>query len=149
MTETDPATATPTTAPATLRLERTFDATPQELWEAWTDPDQYAQWMNPAPGMGLVIHEFDVRVGGRVRFDMPQPGGDPNPQEGVFHELDPHRRIVSGEPDRSFLLEVEFIPEGDRTRMVVVATGVPAEYHQPATVGWNACFDKLEGVLSR
>lgn len=148
MTDTPSPAGTPTTAPAQLRLERSFDATPEELWAAWTDPDQYAQWMNPAPGHGLVIHEYDVRVGGRIRFDMPQPDGNPNPQEGVFHVLDPYNRIVTGEPDRSFLLEVDFKPEGDRTRMVVVATGVPPEFHDMATVGWNACFDKLESVLA-
>lgn len=132
----------------TLRLERTFDATPVDLWTAWTDPKQYARWFNPAPGMDLVIHEFDVRPGGRIRFDMPQPDGNPNPQEGVFHVLTPFTRIESGAPDRSFLLDVRFEPRGPtRTRMVVEVSGVPPEYHQMATQGWNAGFDKLERVL--
>jgi|SRR5581483_12187392 len=133
----------------TLRLERAFDASPKQLWDAWTDPKQYAAWFNPAPGMGLVIHEFDVRPGGKIRFDMPQPDGNPNPQEGVFHSLSPHTRIVSGAPDKSFLLDVRFEPEGKRTRVVVDVTGVPPEYHAMATMGWNAGFDKLAALLAR
>lgn len=132
---------------STLRLERTFDASPVELWNAWVDPKQYAKWFNPAPGMDLVIHEFDVRPGGKVRFDMPQPDGNPNPQEGVFHVVQPHTRLVSGAPDKSFLIEVELVPVGKRTRVVVNVTGVPPEYHAMATQGWNAGFDKLAALL--
>src|SRR5437867_6192776 len=73
-----------------LTIERVFDASPETLWAHWTDPKKYAKWFNPAP-LDLVIHEFDVRVGGRVRFDMPQPDGNKNPQEGVFHVLHPYR----------------------------------------------------------
>jgi len=131
----------------TLRLERTFDASPVDLWSAWTDPKQYAKWFNPAPDIDLVIHEYDVRPGGRVRFDMPQPDGNRNPQEGVFHVLTPFTRIVSGSPDKSFLIDVRFEPNGKRTRMIVEVTGVPPEYHAGATQGWNAGFDKLERVL--
>lgn len=139
----------PTMETKTLTLARTFDASPQELWAAWTDPDQYAQWLNPA-GIDLVIHEFDVRPGGKVRFDMPQPDGNQNPQEGVFHEVDPPRRLVSGEADRSFMLEAEFEPVGpDRTRLVVTITGIPPEYREPATEGWNVCFDQLAAVVGR
>lgn len=132
---------------ATLKIERLFNATPAELWSYWTDPVKYAKWLNPAPGRDLVIHEFDVRVGGKARFDMPQPDGNKNPQEGVFHTLDPYKEIVTGDADRSFLLQVLFVPAGKLTRMVINVTGVPDEDHALATVGWNQGFDKLEKLL--
>jgi uncharacterized protein YndB with AHSA1/START domain len=132
----------------TLRLERTFDAKPTELWAAWTDPKQYAKWFNPAPGIDLVIHEFDVRPGGQIRFDMPQPDGNKNPQTGVFHVLTPFTHIVTGSPDKSFLLDVRLVPVGKATRVVVEVTGVPPEYHAMATQGWGAGFDKLEKLLA-
>jgi len=137
---------TPTTP--ILTLERVFDATPQKLWAYWTEPLRYAKWLNPAPGHDLVIHEWDLRVGGKVRFDMPQPDGNPNPQEGVFHVLEPFTRLVTGSEDKSFLLEVTFHPvTANTTRMVVKATGVPQEWHAAATQGWNAGLDKLEREL--
>lgn len=131
-----------------LRLERTFECTPERLFEAWTDPVQYARWLNPDPGHDLIIHEWDPRPGGRVRFDMPQGDGNQNPQSGVFHEIDPPRRLVTGEPDRSFLIEASFDPVGEgRTRLVVAVTGLPLDWHAPAIKGWNAGFDKLEALL--
>ena len=137
-----------TTHKKSLNMERTFDATPQELWAAWTDPAQYATWFNPAPGMDLVIHEFDARPGGKIRFDMPQPDGNKNPQEGVFHALSPYTRIESGAPDRSFLIDVRFEPvSASRTRVRLAVTGVPPEYHQMAREGWGRGFDKLDRLL--
>ncbi len=136
------------TSAKTLTIERVFNASPERLWEFWTDPKKFAKWFNPADGMDLVIHEFDPRPGGRTRFDMPQLDGDPNPQEGVFHSLTPHREIISGAPDKSFLIRVTFEPVGTKqTRMTVRVTGVPPEYHEGATKGWNQGFDKLAKLL--
>jgi uncharacterized protein YndB with AHSA1/START domain len=148
MTTATNTTKTTTTAkPPQLHLERAFNATPERLWDYWTDPKKYAKWFNPAP-LDLVVHEFDVRVGGKIRFDMPQPDGNQNPQEGVFHKLDKPNEIVSGSPDKSFLVQVLFVPMGKTmTRMVVTVTGVPQEYHAMATKGWNSGFDKLEAQL--
>ena len=35
-----------TTAPG-FTLVRDFDATPEDLWSAWTDPDEMAEWWHP------------------------------------------------------------------------------------------------------
>lgn len=133
--------------PVSLKIERIFEASPKTLWSYWVDPEKFAKWFNPAPGRDLVVHEYDVRVGGRVKFDMPQPDGNPNPQEGVFHVVSPNKRLVSGSPDRSFLIDVTLAAVGKKTRMSVSVTGVPKEYHEGATKGWNAGFDKLAGLV--
>ena len=130
-----------------LTVRRVFHASPKTLWSYWTDPEKFATWFNPAPGLDLVVHEYDVRVGGRVRFDMPQANGDRNPQEGVFHVLKPYREIVSGAPDRSFLIAAHLTPIGRKTRMTVTVTGVPSRFHEGARQGWNAGFDKLVEAL--
>lgn len=132
----------------TLTIQRVFDATPKALWSYWTDPGKFARWFNPAPGIDLVVHEYDVREGGRVRFDMPQPDGNANPQEGVFHVVKPYRELVSGSPDRSFLIALRLAPVGKRTRMTVTVTGIPPRYREGARTGWNAGFDKLSALLA-
>ena len=149
------ATATPAAKPATapkaprLTLERTFDATPDRLWTYWTDPKKYAKWLSPQKA-DLVIHEFDVRVGGKVRFDMPLDDGQVNKEEGVFHVLDRPRRLVSGNADKSFLIDATFTPVdgGKRTRLTVLIDGVPAEWHAAAKEGWGAGFGKLDRLLA-
>jgi uncharacterized protein YndB with AHSA1/START domain len=146
----DPTPTTHTTAkPAQLRLERVFDATPERLWTYWTDPKKYAKWLSPQKA-DLVIHEFDVRVGGKVRFDMPLDNGSVNKEEGVFHVLDRPKRLVSGSADKSFLLDVTFMPVdgGKRTRLVAVIDGVPPAWHEAAKQGWGVGFGKLDRLLA-
>ncbi len=145
MTEKSPKTSSPKTN--ALTVQRIFDAPPRTLWSYWTEPEKFAKWFNPAPGFDLAIHKYDVRPGGQVRFDMPQPDGNKNPQEGVFHVLKPYREIVSGSPDKSFLIAVRLTKVGKRTRMTVTVTGVPPRYRQGARIGWNAGFDKLADAL--
>lgn len=136
----------PTTETQTLTLERTFHASKEDLYNAWIDPEIYKDWMNPA-GIPLVIHEWNAEEGGKVAFDMPQPDGNQNPQTGMFHVLDPYDRIVTGEPDKSFLIEVEFIAQNGDTTMRVTITGLPPEYREPAKQGWGVCFDRLAKIV--
>ena len=54
-----------------LEFVRTYAAPRQLVWDAWTDPDQMAQWWGPrgvsTPRESI---ELDLRPGGRMRFDM-------------------------------------------------------------------------------
>lgn len=136
--------------PTQLKLERTFDATPERLWEFWTDPTKYARWLSPQKA-DLVIHEWDLRVGGKVRFDMPLDNGHVNKEEGVFHVLDKPRHLVTGNADRSFQIDVTFTPVdgGKRTRLTILVDGVPDEWHPAATQGWGVGLDKLNALLTK
>lgn len=136
------------TDPSTLTLERTFDATPKQLWEAWSDPEKYARWHHPTPGVDLIIQAWDAQEGGRITFDMPVPEGEANRQEWVFQTLEPPSKIVMEAPDAPFLIDVTFQPEAERTKMILEATGLPPEHEDMATEGWNAAFDKLKDLLA-
>ncbi|HVM44795.1 MAG TPA: SRPBCC domain-containing protein [Candidatus Thermoplasmatota archaeon] len=126
----------------TLRLERVYDATPEELWEAWTDPAIYARWFNPFPGKDAIIHEWDPRPGGRIRFSMVGPDGTQYPNEGRFLVLDRPRELVTGE--ETLRTRVLFEPAHGKTRMIVEQTGLPASVPlDQARAGWGAILDKL------
>lgn len=129
-------------------LDHTFTATAKELWDAWTDPVQFSKWFNPAPGYDLIIHEYDVRIGGRIKFDMPQPSGEVNTQEGVFLVLKPYTELVTSSPDKTFVIKATFEEQGIKTKMTVEITGIPTEYHAGAIQGWNAGLFKLEVLLA-
>lgn len=132
-------TATPT---QTLRLERTFDASPEDLWAAWTDPREYAKWFNPFPGRDAEILEWDLRVGGKVRFHMVTPDGQKFLNEGTFLALDEPRELVTGED--GMRVRVAFERVGARTRVVIEQTGLPSSVPlDDARRGWGAILDKL------
>lgn len=136
-----------------LKVEHVFDATQDELWDAWTNPRQFEKWYNPSPGMDLVIQAFDVRVGGRIHFDMPMPGGrGGNTTRGIFHVVKPKTHLVFGAEDKSSLNDVTLKAEGRKTRVTVIWTStMPAmgspEMQKMATMAWKSSAGKLERLF--
>lgn len=54
-----------------LVVTRTFDAPPQMVFKAWSEPDLFRQWWVPkgAP-VSLVSCDMDVRTGGKYRLEF-------------------------------------------------------------------------------
>jgi uncharacterized protein YndB with AHSA1/START domain len=79
-----------------LEFVRTCAAPRQVVWDAWTDPDQMAQWWGPrgitTPRESI---EVDLRPGGRVAFDMVDDAtGTRYRNSGTILEVDPPARLV-------------------------------------------------------
>ncbi|HTB48705.1 MAG TPA: SRPBCC domain-containing protein [Verrucomicrobiae bacterium] len=73
-----------------VRITRTFDATPERLWRAYTDPDEISQWW-----LNTTIDTLDVRVGGAWRFiDRGQGDGKEHAFRGEFKEVDEPNKLV-------------------------------------------------------
>jgi hypothetical protein len=45
-------------------------------------------------------------------------------------------------------LSIEFIPEGDGTRLELRQGPFPEQMHEMSAVGWNQSFHKLDGLLA-
>jgi uncharacterized protein YndB with AHSA1/START domain len=76
-----------------LVLVRVLDAPRDAVYAAWTDPAAFCQWFGPA-GFTCVVHEMDVRVGGRARFDMTAADGTLYTNRFDYLEIVPGRRLV-------------------------------------------------------
>jgi uncharacterized protein YndB with AHSA1/START domain len=74
-------------------VKRTVAARRARVFEAWCRPDLMAQWFFPAPGWRAEV-AADVRIGGRYRVAMHDPGGGVHVQEGAYREIEPHSRLV-------------------------------------------------------
>ena len=75
----------------TIRLERTFDAPPALIFEAWTRPEHVSNWWDPE-GEPLTACEIDLRVGGGLRFVT--RGRPDMPFVGTYREIAPPERLV-------------------------------------------------------
>lgn len=75
-----------------IRIERIFDASPERVWLAMTDPDLVAQWWGR--GNKLVVERMEVSPGGHWRFVEHAPEGI-NGFEGRYREVTPSQRLVS------------------------------------------------------
>jgi uncharacterized protein YndB with AHSA1/START domain len=146
-----------TTGPAptlTLTVSRTFNASRERVYAAWTDPAQFQRWWGP-PGTAIPSIEMDVRVGGSYRVAMVPPGMDVVYVKGTYREVVQLERLVytwewEGNPmeGRETLVTVEFRDLGAQTEVTITHEGFPDEYEvQLHADGWNGCFEGLDALL--
>jgi uncharacterized protein YndB with AHSA1/START domain len=112
-------TATPDTP--FIDVVREFDATPAQVFRAWTDPELIPHWLGPAD-MTMDLLEYDATPGGRYRYVHRNDDRGEHSFRGVFHTVVPNRRIVQtfqydGWPDEVSLETVTFEDLGGRTRV--------------------------------
>jgi uncharacterized protein YndB with AHSA1/START domain len=63
-----------------------YEAPRALVFKMWTDPDHAMKWFGPK-GFTCTLHEMDVRVGGRWRFDMKAPNGTVYPNRIEYLEI--------------------------------------------------------------
>ena len=103
-----------------IRLSRDFEATPEQLFRAHTDPVLFARWVGP-DGTTTRIEHWDARTGGSWRFVSVREGVE-YAFRGCFHEVRPDRIVQTftfeGEPD-GVALETLWFEDlgGSRTRL--------------------------------
>lgn len=137
-----------------LTVRRTIDASPEHLFDAWTDPAQLRRWWGPA-GVTCCEAEVDLRVGGRYRLGNRFPDGRTVFISGEFVRVErPHLlayswRIEPAEETRE-RVTVRFIANGARTDVIVLHEGIgDADTRDHHELGWIGCFDKLVARCTR
>ncbi|NGO06468.1 TIGR03086 family protein [Streptomyces sp. HC44] len=105
----------------TIVITREFDAPPERVFRAYTDPDLVVQWLGPRR-LTMRIDRYEARTGGSYRYVHSEDNGTEYGFHGVFHEVRPHERIVQtftfeGFPDGVSLETALFEDLGGRTRV--------------------------------
>ncbi len=147
---------TTSTPGLTLTLRRTFTAPRERVFRAWTDPAELKQWFAPGE-LTTPTAVVDLRVGGRYRIAMAEPGGEPFYLNGVYKEVRAPERLVytfrwedPGELDPGeTLVTVEFHERGGKTEVVITHEQLAnAEDRRKHEEGWTGCLEKLTAVLA-
>ena len=146
-----------TDADQRVLITRVFDAHREEVFKAWTDPDELAAWYGPdqfdTPRDRIRI---DLRVGGRFELTMVQRGGGPEfaigydivelvPPELIVLRSDPMPEAGMHEPT---IVRVELHDHGSKTRMTLSDGPLPPEGRGRAEAGYNAALDKLASLVA-
>lgn len=76
-------------------VTRLFDASPNMVFKAWSDPELFRRWWVPksVPGMSLVSCDMDVRSGGKYRLEFGM-GDQTMAFYGKYLDVAPDQRIV-------------------------------------------------------
>ncbi len=143
----------------TLRLVHVFKAPIDRVFAAWTDPEQFKQWMCP-PGFGLDRCELDPRTGGVWRVHGYKPDGSAFAKSGVYREVKRPERLVftwghhaddcfASQRGHETTVELTFRAIGDTTELTLVhGPFVDLPTFSGHTEGWKGSFDKLDAFLS-
>lgn len=76
-------------AEQTIRFERTLGASPEEVFDAWTNPARVMSWWDPT-GNPLVACSIELRRGGSFRFET---CGHAPPFAGTYLVIEPPHRL--------------------------------------------------------
>ena len=137
-----------------VRIDRTFAASAEEVFDAWTSPEVMRRWFHPAPDWGTPEAEVDLRVGGKVRVVMRRPDGSENEAQGEYTLIDrPHRLVMTwtfdDDPSNEQRIELSFSESEGATTVVMLNSGISTdERRSRQDAGWRGCFGELERLFA-
>jgi uncharacterized protein YndB with AHSA1/START domain len=111
-------------------IERTFNAPPRIVFDAWTRPELVRRWWAPkSRHVSLVGCDADIRVGGSYRYVAKLDSGNQFAFSGVYQEVTPYSRLVYTEnfeptasgatgDDAALVVTVTFEERDGRTHVV-------------------------------
>jgi uncharacterized protein YndB with AHSA1/START domain len=151
-----------------LTIERTFDASMDDVWELCTTREGIESWWGPE-GFSIAVKEMDMRPGGKLVYEMTATGPDQveymaqagmpltTVQRVMIEQVDPPRRLVYKDI-ADFIpgvepYEVETVVElsqlEDGVRMVVTFDAMhDDQWTQMAKLGRESELEKLANLLA-
>lgn len=138
---------------STLRTSRTLPFSPGQVYRAFASADLLASWWGPA-GFSNTFEIFEFTAGGRWKFIMHSPDGVDYPNESVFEELVPDKRIViHHDCPPNFKLTIGLTPEDEGTYLsweqVFDDAATAQAVKQRAGSANEQNIDRLTAVLSQ
>jgi uncharacterized protein YndB with AHSA1/START domain len=137
----------------TLRLERTFQAPAEAVFEAWTSEEVLRRWWYTEDGWEASAAEVDLRVGGEVRVVMRDPAKDAEyGGGGTYTEVDPPTRLAFtwtwDDDTRQTLIEIDFEENDGITTVRFTHSGLwDDEALRDHEDGWTKLFNRLDRTL--
>jgi len=138
-----------------LVIERTYDAPPEAVWQAWTDPQALTRWFGPEETQSVLAVELDARVGGSYHIAFVTSDGERHDVGGVYREVQAPRLLSftwawRSTPERESLVTIRIEPSGAGSRLVFrheqFFDQVARDNHER---GWSGTFRRLERFLQR
>lgn len=138
----------------TLRIERTFRAPAEAVFEAWTSEEVLRRWFHAEHDWETPEAKVDLRVGGAVRVVMRDPAaGREVGGSGHYTVIERPTHLAftwtwDGE-DRETLIELDFEEADGVTTVRMTHSGLrDTEAVHRHEDGWSKCFANLDLALA-
>jgi uncharacterized protein YndB with AHSA1/START domain len=156
-------------SPNATRLERTYAAPPELIWELWTTSSGIEGWWAP-DGFESRVSELDLRPGGQLVYTMTatapeqvafmENAGMPLSTESrkTFTEVSPPTRLaylslIDFVPDHEpyeHLTVIDITPRGDGTNVLMTVDPMHDEiWTERILAGRNNELDNLQSAIGR
>jgi uncharacterized protein YndB with AHSA1/START domain len=140
-------------------MTRTFNASRELVFDAFTKPQLVRQWLLGPPGWAMPVCEIDLRVDGKYRYVWRHiKNGNEMGMGGIYREVAPPERIVATER-----FDESWYPGGAVVTLVLTEQGGQTTVNQtilydsreareavlksPMESGVSAGFNRLEELL--
>ena len=137
-----------------IQLKRRLAATPDEVYEAWTDAASLSQWMVPIVG-GRTEAQADARVGGALRIKMFGLSSQ-HEQPAEYLRLERPRLVefswvADPKAEHRSIVTVELDPIGKgQTQLTLTHRMLPSEESaQNHQNGWDSGLDSLAARFNK
>jgi uncharacterized protein YndB with AHSA1/START domain len=133
----------------TLRIERTFQAPAERVFEAWTSEEVMRRWFHAEHDWETTEAEVDLRLGGAVRVVMLNPHKDAEyGGGGTYTEIDPPNRLAFtwawDRDGRQTMIELDFLETDGATTVLLTHRDLADEESvRDHEDGWTKCLENL------
>src|ERR1700730_2580884 len=149
---------------STFVIERSYPATPERVFGAFSDPAKKRRWFAEGEGFEVEHFEMDFQVGGkeRARFRITEGA----PQTGIactndttYQDIVPHRRVVlaytmtlGDKRISASLVTIEFLATEEGTSLIFTEQGAffeGADGPEMREDGWRKLLEQLTEEFPR
>ncbi len=124
MTETIKAAEVSLPSDREIAITRSFNAPRTVVFDAWTNPDQVAQWWDPSR-QPLARCEIDLRPSGAFRFEHQRASGPGHVFAGTYREITPPSGLSFAVPSPSggeTIGRIQLVEHDGRTTLEMTMT---------------------------
>lgn len=131
----------------TVTIKKYFEITPEQVFDAWLNPDKARKFLFATPTGEMVKVEIDPRVGGKFLFIDRREGEDIE-HSGTYLEISRTKRIVFSfyvpkyqKKEESTEVTLEFAKQGTGCELTLIHQGVWADYEERTKNGWTMILE--------
>jgi uncharacterized protein YndB with AHSA1/START domain len=136
----------------TVKVTRTFAASPERIFDAWLNPEIARRFLFATPTGEMVRVDIDARVGGKFLI-VRRTGGDDVEHVGEYLAIERPRRLVFtfAVPKYSAVytqVSIEIAPAGSGSKLTLTHEGVLPEWADRTQEGWEMILGSLDRTVS-